>query len=256
MSGRDNGGVWKVAAVLAAIAIVAIVAWYVFMSPQPQSGGIGCLFYSADSTASGYTVYATVSNNSTSPVSVEKVFFDGLEQAYSVAFVGGITGIWSMEVGDQPTQTLGIGKVGTIFVRVAAADPGTNHTVRVVTNSTPFEIGVVTKQSSLVFNSYDFVQAPGFEYLLANIGNTGTAAGFVVEVTMDGGIYQYYGTSAPTKMASTWSMLVDGKHSQLIGVGQQCDLYIDTSAICHSCTHMVKVSCSDGSYVEFSFKTW
>lgn len=255
MSSLANGSMFKVAAALAAI-LVVVVAILIFTNAQPQPGGIGCLFYSADSTPSGYTVYATVLNNHTSPVSVERVFFDGAEQAYSENFVEGVSGIWSMEAGYGPTKILGSREVGTIYLRVAAAGPGTNHTVKVVTNTTSFEFGVVARQSSLRFDGYDFVQAPGFEYVLVNISNTGTATGFVVEVAMDGEAYAYNGTSAPTKTASTWSMLVEGRHSQAIGVGQQGMVYIDTLAICHSCTHMVKVRCSDGSYVEFSFKTW
>lgn len=138
-------------------------------------------------------------------------------------------------------------------VKVAAA------LVAIVVTATVFLFAFMNpqpQQSSLRLDGYDFVQAPGFEYLLANISNTGTGPGFVVQVAMDGNAYSYNGTSAPTKTASTWSMLVAGQHSQVIGVGQQAILYIDTLGICHSCTHIVRVNCSDGSYIEFSFRPW
>jgi hypothetical protein len=249
-SSRWKGGVALAVISIAAIAILAILLF----SPTP-SGGVGCLFYSADSKASVYTVYATISNNSTSPATIEKVYFDGTEQAYSTDFPEDIEGIWSMNVGNQHAKALSIANVGTLFVRVAGTNPDLAHTVKVVTNTSSFEFNVVKKLSSLTFDHYDFYQAPGIDYLTAYIANVGTASGCVVEVTMDGADYHYVSNSPP-KSSLSWSMLVNGGQTPVIGVSQQGVLYVDTSAICHSCTHLVKVSCSDGSYVEFTFRPW
>jgi hypothetical protein len=255
MSNKINGGMWKGVVALAAIAIVAIAIVVVFLVPPPQLGGVGCLFYSAASKPSGYTVYATISNNSTSPVAIEKVYFDGAEQAYSTDFPADIASIWSMNVGGQPAKALGVAYVGTLLVRVAGTNPDLTHTVRVVTNTSSFEFNVVKKFSSLSFDHYSIYIAPGIDYLTAYIGNTGSVSGYVVEVTMDGAVFDHVSDSPP-KSGHSWSMLVDGGQTQVIGVNQQGVLYIDTSAICHSCTHLVKVSCSDGSSISFSFRPW
>lgn len=239
---------------LAIIAVAAIVIAVSLLTSPTVSGGVSCLFYSADSKTDGYTICATLSNNSTSPVTVERVYLDGAEQNYSATILANDRGIWSMEVGDQPTKVLGVANVGTLLVQVVGINPDFAHTVRVVTNTSSFEFSVDEKLSSLTFDHYDYYQAPGIDYLTAYLGNSGTAFGHVVKVAIDGVVYNSVYNATPPKGMYKWSILVEGNPTAFIGVGQQGLVYIDTSGICHSCIHTVKISCSDGSYVEFSFR--
>lgn len=253
MGGEPKGRMWMAAIALAIIVIAAVTVVALYMIRPAQAGEVSCLFYSAESKSGGYYVYATISNNSTSPVSFEKVYFDGTEQAYSAVFPLDFGDIWAMRVNGQPTKALGSGGIATLLVRATGANPELPHTVRVVTNTTSFEFNVVRKLSSLTFDHYESFLGPGIDYLKAYIGNSGSAPGHVYQVTMDGITYLYVNDSPP-KSSQRWSMVVNGAQTQVIGIGQQGIVYIDTSAICHSCTHNVKISCSDGSYVEFTLR--
>lgn len=239
---------------LAAVALVTVAAAAFLNPPVEQPGRIDCLFYSAQSKSSTYAVHSTLSNNSTSPVAVLRVFFDGAELAHSADFPAGVGGIWSMEAGGQSTNALSPGAVGTLRLAALGANPDSNHAVRVTTNTSHVEFSVERKSSSLAFDDYQTFVGPGIDYMIAYVGNVGTATGNIVQVALDGTSYGYAHDPPPPDLRYEWSSTVGGVPTTFLGVGQQAQVYVNISGICHSCHHILRVACSDGSSVEFSFK--
>jgi len=252
---KQNTGI-KLVGLLAVCGVsVAIIAAAILVSsPAPQSGGIGCLFYSALTKSTGYIVYATLSSNSTSPVTIERVYFDGSEQAYSTEFLAGVGGIWSMKVGGQSTKVLGVANVSTLLVTATGANADIAHTVRVVTDAGSLEFIVEKEFSSLSFDDYNVFVGPGIDYMVIYVNNVGNATGDIMQVALDGVDYGYVYNVRPPNFRYQWSMAVGSNPTAFIGAGQQAQIYVNISGICHSCTHILSVSCSDGSSVDFSFR--
>jgi hypothetical protein len=254
---KSNSGMKLMGTIILGVVSVAIIVGAVYFStPMPQSGAVSCLFYSAKSKYSLYNVYATLSNNSSYPVSIERVYFDGTEQAYSAVFVADVGGIWSMRVGDQFTNVLGVANVSTLMLTAAVTNPDTAHIVRVVTNESSLEFTVEEKFSSLVFDNYNIFVGPGIDYMIAYVNNIGNASGNIIQVALDGADYMYICNVPPPNSRYQWSMVVGSVPTAFIDVGQQAQVYVNTSGICHACTHILRVACSDGSSVEFSFNPW
>ena len=241
-------------AALGVVSVIVIAAILYFSTPAPQPGGIGCLFYSAQSKSFGYVVYATLSNNSTSPVAIERVFFDGSEQAYSTEFLENVGGIWSMKAGSQYTNILGAGEVSTLLLTSTGTNASIAHTVRVVANTSNLEFNVEQQLSSLAINNYTAFEGPGIDYLIAYVNNVGMVTGNIVQVAIDGADFEYVYNMRPPSYKHQWSTVVGGNPTAFIGTGQQALIYVSMTEICHTCTHIMRVACIDGSSVEFSFK--
>ncbi len=234
---------------------VTIIASAIYLNvPQPQAGGVYLSFYSAQSKPPGYVVYATLTNNSTSAVALQKVYFDGLERTYSTQFLESVGGVWSLKVGDPPTNTLGAGATGTLMITSVEGNSSYTHTIRVVTNASTLEFNVEPKVSSLAFRNYTAYEGPGIDYLLARVDNIGTATGNIVQVAIDGIDFEYVYNMQPPSSKHQWSVVVEGNPSPYVGIGKSAQIYVNNTDICHTCTHIMKVSCIDGSTVEFVFK--
>jgi hypothetical protein len=252
---KKNSGIKLTSiAALGIVSVVVIAAALYFYTPETQSGGIGCLFYSAQPKSFGYVVYATLSNNSTSPVAIQRVYFDGSEQAYSTEFLENIGGIWSMKAGSQYTNVLGAGGVSILLLTSTEANASMAHTVRVVTNTSNLEFNVEQKLSSIALNNYTAFEGPGIDYLIAYVNNVGTVTGNIVQVAIDGADFEYVCNMRPPSYKHQWSMAIGGSPTAFIGIGQQALIYVSMTEICHTCTHIMRVACIDGSSVEFSFK--
>ena len=249
MDSRGNSSRLISVVAIAVIAVVVVIA-ALFLTPPAQSGGVGYIFYSANSNAYGYAVFATLSNNSTSAVVIERVYFDGSEQAYSMGFPADVAGIWSFRVGDQNTKTLNSSSIGSLSVRVEGVNPDTTHTMRVETNASSFEFTVVRQTPSIKLDHYGPALVTD-NYVIAYLNNTGTVPAYVTEVSMDGQVYHYSSLSIPPETLC-WSIAVNNVKTPIIWGGQQAMVYIDTSQVCHSCTHNVKIVDSDGSSVVFT----
>jgi hypothetical protein len=237
------------------MASLAVITAAIYLSlPQPQPSGASLAFYSAESKPPVYAVFATLTNNSTLPIAVQGVFFDDSELIHSSQFLVTVGGIWSMRSDMDAENVLRAGGVGTLLVTSAEANSSVLHTIRVVTNTSTLDFCVELRASSLVFKNYTAFEGPGIDYLFVHIENVGTATGNIASVMIDGVDFEFVYNMRPPSSRYQWSVVVGGNPAPFIGIGQQAQIYVSMTELCHTCWHIMKVSCSDGSFAEFTFK--